>query len=343
MISFMNDYSEGAHFNIIKRLVETDMEQAGGYCSDQYCKEAKDRIKAAIGTEAGDVDVEFLVGGTQTNMIMISTMLKPYQGVVSAKTGHIATHEAGAIEHSGHKVLELPPHDGKLDPMDVAKYLDTFYGDEAHDHMVFPGMIFISHPSELGTLYTKEELKAFRMICDKFGMKLYLDGARLGYGLASKGTDVTLKDIAQYCDAFYIGGTKVGALIGEAAVFMRGCKPEHFDTQIKQKGALLAKGRILGIQFAELFKDDLYMKISKHAIDMAVILKAAFVEKGYPMYIDSPTNQQFFILPDAKLDELAKDFKFARWEKIDETHSAVRFCTSWATKKENIEKLAAAL
>ena len=343
MISFTNDYSEGAHFNIIKRLVETDMEQASGYCFDQFCKEASDRIKTAIGTAQGDVDVEFLAGGTQTNMIMIDTMLDTYQGVIAAKTGHIATHEAGAIEHSGHKVIELPAHNGKLDPIEVAKYMQTFYEDEAREHEVFPGMVFISHPSELGTLYTKDELRALRMVCNKFDMKLYLDGARLGYGLASSHTDVTLQDIAECCDCFYIGGTKVGALIGEAAVFMRGCKPSHFQTRIKQKGALLAKGRILGIQFAELFKDDLYLKISKHAIEMADLLKEAFVKKGYPLFIDSPTNQQFIIMPDSKLEELSKEFNFARWERVDETHTAVRFCTSWATKKENIDKLAAML
>jgi len=343
MISFANDYSEGAHFNILKRLVDSDVEQADGYFHDQFCEEARERIKAAIGSAQGEVDVEFIAGGTQTNMIVIDSTLKNYEGVIAAKTGHIATHEAGAIEHAGHKVIELPHHSGKLSPGEVLQYVTDFYQHEAKDHEVHPGMVYISHPTEFGTLYTKAELKALRSICDQFNLKLFMDGARLGYAFGAASNELSIQDIAELCDVFYIGGTKVGALIGEALVFMRGCKAEHFETLIKQKGALLAKGRIIGVQFAELFKDNLYFEIGKYAVEQAERIKAALVQKGYRLVVDSPTNQQFVVMSNEKYDELSQEFKLTKWEPLGANNSIVRICTSWATKPENVEKLIAAL
>lgn len=337
MISFETDYIEGAHFNILKRLIETDLDQESGYGHDRFTAEAKSKILAAIGSE--DADIEFFDGGTQANLAVIDTMLKPYEGVIAAKTGHISIHEAGAIEATGHKVLELPEHDGKLDPVEVLHYIADFYADGNHSFGVFPGMIYISHPTEYGTLYSKKELQALRLVCDKYKIPLYMDGARLSYGLAAKGTDVTLKDIAGLCDVFYIGGTKVGALIGEAVVFMRGCIPDNFETRKKRRGALLAKGRLLGIQFAELFTNDLYLKLGEHAIEMADLMKSIFEEKGYEFFRKSPTNQQYIVLENEKMKDLSEKVKFSFWEKVDENRTAVRFCTSWATKKENVEVL----
>lgn len=280
----------------------------------------------------------FLTGDTQTNAIVISSLLQSYEGVISAKTGHISVHEAGAIEHTGHKVLELPAHEGKLDSAELLAYLETFYADENHSHMVFPGMVYISHPTEYGTLYTKDELTAISDICHQFKIPLYLDGARLGYGLMSLHTDVTLPLIAKLCDAFYIGGTKVGALCGEAVIFPHNA-PAHFMTIVKQHGALLAKGRILGIQFDTLFTNDLYFSISRHAIEMAECLKEGFRKRGYTFYLDSPTNQQFIVLENSEMERLKDKVKFSFWEKADETHTVVRFATSWATTKEDVGRL----
>ena len=305
---------------------------------DHYCQSAKEKILAACQCPEGDVHL--LVGGTQTNQIVISSMLRSYEGVVAAETGHINTHEAGAIETTGHKVLALPQHEGKIDGDELRRYLQTFYGDENHEHMVFPGMVYISHPTEYGTLYTKEELKSLSEICRQYKLPLYMDGARLGYGLVSPGTDVSLADVAKYCDVFYIGGTKVGALCGEAVVFTKNNTPPHFMTMVKQRGALLAKGRLLGIQFDTLFTDGLYLEISKNAIDTAEMLKQILREKGYPFYLDSPTNQIFVTLEDKKLKELQKNAVVSFWEKTDEDHTVVRFATSWATSKEDVKKLA---
>ncbi|MBO5388120.1 MAG: aminotransferase class I/II-fold pyridoxal phosphate-dependent enzyme [Lachnospiraceae bacterium] len=337
MISFESDYTSGAHPVILQKLIDTNGELLGTYGYDKYSDSAKEKIKAAC--QCPEAEVHFLTGGTQTNAIVISTMLKDYEGVVAADTGHISSHEAGAIEYTGHKVLTVGQELGKIKADELEKYLASFYGDENHEHKVFPGMVYISHPTEYGTLYSKSELEELSNICNKYEIPLYMDGARLGYGLMSYDTDVTLADIAKYCDVFYIGGTKVGALCGEAVVFTKNNAPKHFMTMIKQHCALLAKGRLLGVQFDALFTDDLYYKISRHAIDMAEELKKVLQEKRCRFFIDSPTNQQFVILEDEKLNSLKDKLKVSFWEKYDENHTVVRFATSWSTKPEDIEAL----
>ena len=283
------------------------------------------------------------MGGTQTNQNVIDAMLEGYEGVVAAETGHVSLHEAGAIEYSGHKVLTISQKDGKIQAEELQSYLAAFFADENHEHMVFPGMVYISQPTEYGTLYSKNELEAVAAVCKQYDIPLYLDGARLGYALASYETDVTLKDIARLCDVFYIGGTKVGALFGEAVVFTNERAPKHFLTRIKQHGALLAKGKVLGIQFDTLFTDDLYLNISRHAIDCAEEMKCIFEEKGYSFYLKSPTNQQFIILENSKMEILKEKVKFSFWEPYDEKNTVVRFATSWATTREDLEALKAIL
>lgn len=337
MLFFNCDYTLGAHEAILKRLLETNREPLPGYGEDRYCLGAKEKIRTACACP--DADVYFLAGGTQTNAVVIDALLEKYEGVVSAATGHINVHEAGAVEYTGHKVLALPAHEGKIRAEDLEGFLKAFWDDKSHEHMVFPGMVYISHPTEYGTLYTKAELEALSALCRDYEIPLYLDGARLGYGLMSYGTDVTLPAIAKLCDVFYIGGTKVGALCGEAVVFPRGNAPRRFPTLIKQHGGLTAKGRLLGVQFDTLFTDDLYFKISRHAIEMAELLKKGFAGKGYAFLLDSPTNQQFIILENRKLEELREKVVFETWEKIDETHTALRFATSWGTTPEEIEAL----
>lgn len=337
MLSFASDYTEGAHEQILKRFLETNMEQLGGYGSDPYCDSAKEKIKEAC--ECPEAEIFFISGGTQTNLIVIDSLLKSYEGVIACESGHIHVHEAGSIECTGHKILALPQHEGKINPQELKKYLETFYNDANHDHMVFPGMVYISHPTEYGTLYSKEELTSISNTCHEYNIPLFMDGARLGYGIMSKESDLTLPDIARLCDVFYIGGTKVGALCGEAVVFTKNNMPKQFLTMVKMHGGLLAKGRVLGIQFDTLFTDNLYFEISKHAIEMAELLKNGFKEKGIPFFIDSPTNQIFIILEDKMKEELEKQVVFSFWEKYDENHTVVRFATSWATKKENIDKL----
>lgn len=337
MLSFENDYSEGAHPKILQRFIETNMEQVPGYGNDPYCESAKAKIREAC--NCPEAEIFFLVGGTQTNAVVIDSMLQAYEGVVSAQTGHVNAHEAGAIEYTGHKVLSIPQYEGKMKASDLEAYLKTFWQDESHEHMVFPGMVYISHPTEYGTLYSKQELTDLSAVCRRYEIPLYLDGARLGYGLMSKSTDVTLPDIAELCDVFYIGGTKVGALCGEAVVFTKHNMPKYFVTHVKQHGALLAKGRLAGVQFDTLFTDNLYFEISRHAIEMAELLKQGLAEKGYTFHLDSPTNQQFIVLDDEKYNELQKQVRCCFWEKPDDTHTVVRFATSWATPKENIDKL----
>ncbi len=336
MISFENDYIQGAHPEILRRLTETNMEPLSGYGSDPYCESAREKIRRACGCE--NAEVYFLVGGTQTNAVVIDAMTKGYEGVVAADSGHIAIHEAGAVEFTGHKVLTVPGDNGKINGNELRQYLQGFYQDENHEHMVFPGMVYISHPTEFGTLYTKEELKQISEVCREYEIPLYLDGARLGYGLMSRGTDVSLSDVAEFCDAFYIGGTKVGALCGEAVVFP-GKAPKHFLTSVKQHGALLAKGRLLGIQFDTLFTDELYFRISRHAIEMAEKLKEVLRDKRLPFAWESPTNQQFVIMDDRKMEQLREKVVFSFWEKADQNHTVVRFATSWGTKEEEIEEL----
>ncbi len=338
MLSFESDYIIGAHERVLEALVRTNGEVMSGYGNDAHTNRAKELIKSACSSP--ESEVFFLTGGTQANAVVISTMLRDYEGVVSAKTGHIALHEVGAIEYTGHKVIELDGSCGKL-PSDVLSlYLETFYGDENNAMMVRPGMVYISHPTEYGTLYSKSELISLREICDKYGMKLFLDGARLGYGLMSRHTDVSLADIASLCDVFYIGGTKVGALCGEAVVFKKGQTPPYFLSQTKQHGAMLAKGRLTGVQFEALFEDGLYFEISQNAIDRAEELKELFASRGYEFFLDSPTNQQFVILTNEQMAKISEKCRFGFWERIDENRTVVRFATSFATTKEDIKALA---
>ena len=340
MVSFECDYIAGAHPEILKRLAETNMESLPGYGMDHYSESAKEKIREACGLP--DAQVELLVGGTQTNSVVISTMLRDWEGVIAADSGHVSVHESGAVEFTGHKVIELPAKDGKLEAAAVRKYLEVFHSDMTHDHMVFPGMVYISYPTEPGTLYSKAELEALSGLCHEYEIPLYLDGARLGYGLMSDECDLTLQDIARLVDVFYIGGTKVGALCGEAVVFTKGNRPEHFITSVKKRGALLAKGRLLGIQFDTLFTDDLYFKISRHAIEMASKIKEVIKEKGWQVYMDSPTNQQLILMTEEEMAELAKTVIFDRWGVYDETHTIVRLASSWSTTEEDIEALAKA-
>lgn len=337
MLSFESDYIIGAHEAVLSALVRTNGEVLSGYGNDIHTKAAKELIKTACG--APKSEVFFLTGGTQANQVVISTMLKPFEGVISAKTGHIALHEVGAIEFTGHKVIELEQSEGKLCARDVRAYLESFWADENNAMMVVPKMIYISHPTEYGTLYSLDELTSLREICDEYGLRLFLDGARLGYGLMSRHTDVSLSDVARLCDVFYIGGTKVGALCGEAVVFAEGCAPERFLSQTKQHGAMLAKGRLVGVQFEALFEGGLYFEISKNAIDRAEELKELFLSRGYELFLDSPTNQQFVILDDEQMAKIGEKCRFGFWERLSDGRTVVRFATSFATTREDIEEL----
>lgn len=304
---------------------------------DPYCASAREKIKKAIGRP--DADVHFLVGGTQTNMTVIAAALKPWQGAICADTGHIACHETGAVEATGHKVLALSSEDGKITAAQIEETVKKHYEDGSREHIVQPGMVYISFPTESGTLYSKQELTDIYAVCKAHDMPLFIDGARLGYGLQSPACDVTLPELANLCDVFYIGGTKAGLLCGEAVVFTGKCMPKHFLTRVKQHGALLAKGRLLGVQFDALFTDDLYLAIGKNAIETAAVLKEGLKKKGYQFFIDSPTNQQFVVLENSRMEELKKDVQFGFWEKADDSHTVVRFATSWATRMEDVEKL----
>lgn len=335
MILFNSDYTEGAHPRILQRLMETNLEQTVGYGEDAYCEEARAAIRNAC--DAPEADVHFLVGGTQANFTVISSALRSFQGVICADSGHINVHETGAVEATGHKVLALPGTDGKISAKQVKETYDLHWNDATHEHMVQPKMVYISHPTELGTLYTKAELEALHEVCQECGLYLYLDGARMGYGLAAPGTDVTLVDVAKCCDVFYIGGTKVCALFGEAVVINHPALKPDFRYCIKQHGGMLAKGRLLGVQFLELFKDGLYYEISKHAIDMAMLLKDGLTKKGYRFFKDSVTNQQFIILDDTKLEEITKKYGVTYQQRYDESRSVIRLCTSWATKEEDVK------
>ena len=337
MIYFNSDYLEGAHPSIMKRLMETNMAQSVGYSEDEYCAAAREKIKSAC--EAPDADVHFLVGGTQTNTTVIASILRPYQGVIAPTSGHINCHETGAIESTGHKVLTLPTDNGKITAQQIEEYYLWHHTSPDFEHIVMPGMVYISYPTEGGTIYSKAELTAIYETCQRCGLPLYIDGARMGYGLMSDECDLTLPELASLCDVFYIGGTKVGALFGEAVVVMNPALKKDFRFFMKQRGGMLAKGRLLGIQFDTLFTDDLYLKISRHAIDMAHQIREIFVSAGYPLLFDSPTNQQYPIMPDSELAEIGKNFGYEYWERVDETHSGVRFCASWATTQENVDAL----
>lgn len=337
MIMFNCDYNEGCHPNILKRLVDSNMDQHPGYSEDDLSAHAKELIKKACGRD--DVDVHILVGGTQTNMTVISACLRTYQGVISCETGHIARHETGAIEAHGHKVLTIPSDDGKITAEQIKKYCHTHFTDESFEHVVQPGMVYISSPTELGTTYCRKEIEEIRKVCDEYNLYLYLDGARLGYGFASKGNDLDLPFLASVCDVFYIGGTKQGALMGEACVICNDALKKDFRYIIKQNGGMFAKGRLLGIMFEELFSNDLYMELSRHAIAMAEKLAAGMEAAGFKKYAESPTNQQFFCMPDKYGEILAEKYGFSNEGRIDDEHFIARFCTSWATKEENVDAL----
>lgn len=337
MIRFECDYAEGAHPKVLELLSKSNFDQTPGYGEDVYCEKARAIIKKLC--QSDSAEVHFLVGGTQANTTVIASILRPHQGVVCAETGHINVHETGAIEATGHKVLTLPSTDGKITASQVKKLYENHWNDATHEHMVQPGMVYISNPTENGTLYTKEELTKLSDVCRKCDLPLYLDGARLGYGLMAEGNDLTLPDIARLCDVFYIGGTKVGALFGEAVVITNTSLQKDFRYFIKQHGGMLAKGRLLGIQFIALLENDLYFEISNHADKLAYKIKDAFKHKGYSFLFDSVTNQQFPIIPDAQLKVLEKKYVFSLWKHTNKDNSAVRFCTSWATKEEDVEQL----
>ena len=335
MLTFENDYAQGCHPLVLKKLCETNLVPQPGYGADENSRRARRLIREAC--RAPEADVFFLAGGTQVNAVAIGGLLRPWEGVYAASTGHIQCHEAGAVEYTGHKVLPLAPSHGKIDPARLRRELEGFYADPNHEHMVFPGMAYISHPSEYGTLYTLAELTELADICKKVRIPLYMDGARLAYALAAD-NDVTLPDIARLCDVFTIGGTKCGALCGEALVFPKGA-PEHFLTLIKQRGALLAKGRLCGAQFEALFEDGLYFELGRSAVALAMALKEGLLARGFALFEDSPTNQQFPVVPDALLPELSKSAAYSFWEKRGDGASVIRLATSWATGPEDVEEL----
>ena len=336
-ISFSCDYMEGAHPVILQRLIETNFAQMPGYGADDYCESAREKIRAAC--SAPNAEVHFLVGGTQTNATVIDALLRSYQGVVAADTGHISVHEAGAIEFGGHKVLTLPHRNGKISAEQIASLLRVYEEDVNHDHTVMPGMVYLSQPTEYGTLYSREELSAISALCREKHLPLYVDGARLAYALACPENDVTLKDMAELCDIFYIGGTKCGALLGEAVVIPQPGLIPHFFTIIKQHGALLAKGRLLGLQFDTLFTDGLYQRIGEAPLRAAEDIRTALRANGYQLCFASPTNQTFCLVDREQMEKLREYVDFSQWEVYDEMHTIIRFATSWATKDEDVRTL----
>lgn len=337
LIRFENDYSDGAHPNVLRWLVETNGEKSNVYSEDYLCESAKSVIKRHL--QCDRAAIHFLPGGTITNMTVITAALRPYQGVVSSSVGHIATHETGAIEARGHKILTIPSKDGKLTAKDIRTLFNDHYSDPNHEHTVQPGMVYLTNPTEYGAIYTKEELTAIRRVCDSAGMYLYMDGARLGYALTADGNDLTLADLARLTDAFTIGGTKHGALLGEALVITNDSLKANFRYSIKQSGALLAKGRILGIQFLALFEDDLYFTTSRQANEKAMRIKKSLEQLGVPFYVDSPTNQQFPIFSNSTLELLCDRFTFSMIGKLGEKNSIVRICTNWSTEDKDIDEL----
>ncbi|MDO4788947.1 MAG: aminotransferase class V-fold PLP-dependent enzyme [Johnsonella sp.] len=337
MQKFVNDYMEGAHSSILEKLLETNMMKTSGYGKDEFCASAQEKIRAAI--EKPDAKVYFLCGGTQTNKVVIASLLRPFEAVISAKTGHIAVHEAGAIENSGHKVLEFEGAKGKLLPEEVRGCAEEYRRDQNKEHMVRPAMVYISQPTEFGTLYSKAELEELSGVCRQYGLLLFIDGARLGYALACEENDAKLADLARLADVFYIGGTKCGALLGEALVFCDPALARDFFSLMKQEIGVLAKGRILGIQFDTLFTDNLYLEICKNAIDTAMQIKEELKRKSYRFFVDSPTNQQFVLIDNDKMEALAKKVEFGYIMSWGEEQSVIRFCTSWATKQEDVEEL----
>lgn len=340
MLYFINDYSEGAAAEILDKMLESNLSKQSGYGSDVFCLSAKEKIKNALNADA---EIFFVSGGTQANKIVIASILKNYEGVIAADTGHISVHEAGAIENTGHKVIGLKSKNGKIDADAIRKYCSEFYADVNHEHMVYPGMVYLSQPTEYGSIYLKKELESIGEICKEYEMPLFIDGARLAYALGSCECDTDLADIAGLCDVFYIGGTKCGALIGEAIVFTNKGLCKHFFTNMKLFGGVLAKGRLLGIQFDILFTDNLYKRLGKSGVDAAMKIKKALLQKGYELYIDSPTNQQFIVVDDALRERLSKYVAFGFMETLENGKHVIRFCTSWATKDEDVERLIAVL
>lgn len=337
MIYFNNDYSEGCHQKVLDALIRTNMEQTLGYGEDEYCAAAAAKIRSLCGRE--NVAVHFMVGGTQANLTVIDAALRPHQGALCPVGGHINVHETGAVEATGHKVLTVPSGDGKITAAQVRQVVEAHRADSSFEHMVQPKLVYISNPTEYGTLYTLSELEALSETCHALGLYLFLDGARLGYGLMAEGYDVTMEDIARLCDVFYIGGTKVGALFGEAVVIGNPALKEDFRYLIKQHGGMLAKGRLLGVQFDALMTDNLYFEIAGHAVRQADKIRATLDEMHVPYLVPGITNQIFPILSDAQLEELAKEICFTEMERVDASHRAIRFCTSWATTEENVDKL----
>ena len=341
MIQFQCDYNEGCAREILDLLIKTNLEQHVGYGEDEHCERARQLIRQAC--ESPEADVHFLVGGTQANATVIASALRAHQGVIAATTGHIAVHETGAIEHGGHKVLALQAQDGKITASQVRTCIVTHYAEEGPEHTVQPGMVYISYPTEYGTLYSRKELEDISQVCKEYQIPLFIDGARLGYGLTSRACDLSLPQLAHLADVFYIGGTKQGALFGEAIVIQSPTLKKDFRYFIKQGGGMLAKGRLLGIQFEALMTDGLYFRLARHANEMAARLREALLEQGYEETVPSPTNQLFFNLPDDELKRLSQRFAFSTWAHLDNGLTTVRFCTSWATTEENLQSLIQAI
>lgn len=337
MVSFECDYNNGAHPKVLENLIKYNQAKPTPYGFDEFSERAKQRIKQVCG--APDAQVYFLTGGTQTNATTIDSMLYQYEGVICVDSGHINVHEAGAVEFTEHKIITLPGNNGKMDATVLDKYLDDYMHDGNRDHAVHPGLVYITFPTELGTLYSAQDLNDIYQVCKNYDIPLYVDGARLGYGLMAPGNDITLPYLAQHCDVFYIGGTKIGALCGEAVVFTHQNAHKHFFSIQKQHGAVIAKGALIGLQFDALFTDGLYFDLSRHAIDMAMLLKKTFQEKGYQFYIDSPTNQQFLVIGNEKVRQLERHVQFTHFGQADKQHTVCRFVTSWATTPEEIAML----
>ena len=337
MISFDCDYNNGAHPKVLENLVKHNGAHPTPYGFDEFSDRAKQRIREACGMP--EAQIFFLTGGTQTNATTIDSMLYQYEGVICVGSGHINVHEAGAVEFTEHKIITIADKDGKMEAKTLAKYLDDFYHDGNRDHAVHPGLVYITFPTELGTLYSARELDDIYQVCQHYDIPLYIDGARLGYGLMAEGSDVTLPYLARHCDVFYIGGTKIGALCGEAVVFTNRQAHKHFFSIQKQHGAVIAKGALIGLQFEALFTDDLYFKLSAHAIQMAMRMKKIFQQKGYPFYVDSPTNQQFIVLPNAEVERLSQHVQFTHFGQTDKHCTICRFVTSGATTEEEINEL----
>ena len=337
MISFECDYNNGAHPKVLESLIKHNDAKPTPYGFDEFSERAKSRIREAIGMP--DAQIFFLTGGTQTNATTIDSMLYQYEGVICVGSGHINVHEAGAVEFTEHKIITIADTNGKMEAKTLDQYLDAFMHDGNRDHAVHPGLVYITFPTELGTLYTARELDDIYQVCKRYDIPLYIDGARLGYGLMAEGNDISLPYLARHCDVFYIGGTKIGALCGEAVVFTNRQAHKHFFSIQKQHGAVIAKGALIGLQFEALFTDDLYFKLSRHAIDMAMQMKKIFQEKGYHFYVDSPTNQQFIVLPDAEVERLSQHIQFTHFGQADKHHTICRFVTSWATTEDDINEL----